>query len=261
MDKSNPTLLPIPAGIVLKESNIKDLLENDDIIVYRQIVGSTIYLLNNTRLDMSYAVGQLARFMSKPGIIHLQFAKQLLRYLNGTRTVGITYSNRRNEWAHAYNIYTDATWGTEEDRVSFQGMAMIRYGGAVSWLAQRQKSTALSSMEAEIMAASEGGKEAAWMEKLTKDLNERDTEPYIPTLFCDNLGGVDLMKDTKFHNRAKHIEIRYMFVRTDMVEKNRLKVIHIPGKDQMADILTKQLPVNQYQTHCRSMGLDVAGEE
>ena len=48
MDKSNPTLLPIPAGTVLKECDIDDLLEDDDIIVYRQIVGSTIYLSNNT---------------------------------------------------------------------------------------------------------------------------------------------------------------------------------------------------------------------
>ena len=69
------------------------------------------------------------------------------------------------------------------------------------------------------------------MEKLTKDLNERDVELYIPTLYCNNLGGVDLMKDTKFHNKAKHIEIQYMFLRTDIVERNQLKVIHILGKD------------------------------
>jgi hypothetical protein len=113
-------------------------------------------------------------------------------------------------------------------------------------------------MEAEIIAANEGAKEAAWLEKLTMDLKEGNpNEPRIPTLYCDNLGGTDLMKDTKFHNKAKHIEIRYMFIRNDMVERNRLKVVHIPGKEQMADILTKQLAVDQYQIHCRTMGLDI----
>ena len=83
----------------------------------------------------------------------------------------------------AYNIYTDATWGTEDDRVSFQGVASKRYRALYFWLAQRQKSTALSSMEAEIMAASEGGKESAWMRTLTKDLGERETIPtFVLTL-------------------------------------------------------------------------------
>ena len=68
MDKSNPVALPIPTGTVLKSDD--NLLEGDDIIVYQQIVGSTIFLANNTRLDISYTVGQLARFMSKPATIH-----------------------------------------------------------------------------------------------------------------------------------------------------------------------------------------------
>jgi len=70
----------------------------------------------------------------------------------------------------------------------------------VIWMAQRQKSTALSSMEAEIMAALEGARSAVWLEKLTRDLGERDDDnPFIPTLYCDNKGTVDLSYDTKHH--------------------------------------------------------------
>jgi hypothetical protein len=60
---------------------------------------------------------------------------------------------------------------------------------------------ALSLMEAEIMAASEGARLAVWLEKLTRDLGERDDNdnPYIPTLYCDNKGIVDLLYDTKYH--------------------------------------------------------------
>ena len=108
------------------------------------------------------------------------------------------------------------------------------------------------------MAASEGGREAAWLEKLAADLGEHDaTNPFVPTLYYDNKGAVDLLHDTKFHRKAKHIEIRYMFLRTDMVNKGRLLVTHIPGRDQPADILTKQLPVDDFTRHSKvfSLGL------
>ena len=78
MDRANPSNLPIPAGTVLKSTNDDILLEGDDIYLYRQIVRSTIYLSNNTRPDIAYAVGQLARFMSVPIITYLQMVKQLL---------------------------------------------------------------------------------------------------------------------------------------------------------------------------------------
>jgi hypothetical protein len=110
-------------------------------------------------------------------------------------------------------------------------------------------------MEAEIIAASEGAKEMAWIEKLTADIKE--SASYTPTLYCDNQGGLDWIKDSKFYNKSKHIGIRYMYIHTDMVEQGRLKVEHIPGKDQIADILTKQLPGEAFRKHARTMGLDV----
>jgi hypothetical protein len=253
MDKSNPVKTPLPAGTVLKARSDDDIISAEESTVYRQIVGSVIYLSNNTRPDISYAVGQLARFMADPGGEHLHSAKHLLKYLNGTRSHGITYSNRAQSITGRYTVYADATWGTEQDRVSFHGYTVLRYGGAVSWMAQRQKSTAQSSMEAEIMAANEAAKEVAWLEKVSLDLHE---EPQKPTLYCDNLGGTDLMRDTKYHTKAKHIEIRYFFIRNDMVQKDRLAVEHIPGTEQPADILTKQLPFDPFRKHCITLGLD-----
>jgi hypothetical protein len=109
MTNANSTSLPIPAGTVLKSVDDDDsLLEGDEITVYRQIIRSVLYLLNNTRPDTSYTVGQLARFMSKPAAIYLQMCKQLLQYLASTIKVGITYSSRRNELPLSYCIYTDS---------------------------------------------------------------------------------------------------------------------------------------------------------
>jgi hypothetical protein len=258
LDKSNPTQLPIPANTVLKlDLDLASTDENQPLLpvettIYRQAVGCLIYLSNSTRLDISYPVGQLARHMHNPRIVHLRLVKQVLRYLNGTRNLGIRYSFTGQK-SNPYDLYSDATWGSESDRVSFQGWVVMRSGGAVSWVSQRQRSIALSSMEAEFMAASEAAKEAAWLEKLNTELKDNVTEP--PTLRSDNNGAVTLIHDPKFHARSKHIDIRYMFIRNDLVAQNRLKVVHIPGADQPADMLTKQLPVDAMRRHMLTLGM------
>jgi len=79
MTNANSTSLLIPVDTVLKSVDEDEfLLEGDEITIYRQIVRSVLYLSNNTCSDMSYAVGQLARFMSKPAIIYLRMCKHLL---------------------------------------------------------------------------------------------------------------------------------------------------------------------------------------
>ena len=94
------------------------------------------------------------------------------------------------------------------------------------------------------------------MEKVTNNLGERGLEPYILTLYYDNLEATQLIKDTKFHIRAKHIEIRYFYIWNNIVRRNRLQIEHIPLKDQVADMLTKQLPAKKHWCHAQSMGLN-----
>ena len=69
-------------------------------------------------------------------------------------------------------------------------------------------------MDLEIIIANKGAKEAAWLEKVTNDLGERErgSDLYIPTLYYNNLGGINLIKDIKFYNKAKYIEIHYFFI-------------------------------------------------
>jgi hypothetical protein len=55
-----------------------------------------------------------------------------------------------------------------------------------------------------------------------------------------------LIKDTKFHNKAKHIKIRYFFIRNDIVQRDRLRVQAIESKEQVANALTKQLPIDSH---------------
>ncbi|KAI1005012.1 hypothetical protein K3495_g3203 [Podosphaera aphanis] len=92
-------------------------------------------------------------------------------------------------------------------------------GGLVSLQAQRQKSTAQSALEDEITSANKGAKEIAHMEKIWKDISHQD---YTPILYCDNDAAVQFAKDSEFHNKAKHIDLRYHIIRNDMMSKRRL---------------------------------------
>ena len=132
MANSNPRDLPIPAGTVLRttiQDNF-DKLDEDQATIYRTIVSYAIYLSNITRLDIAYATGQLARMMAKPNTNHLSIAKGLLRYLKGTATAGITY--KPTQLGDNYTVWSDATWGTEDDRKSFQGYVLVQHKGSIS---------------------------------------------------------------------------------------------------------------------------------
>ena len=107
--------------------------------------------------------------------------------------------------------------------------------------------TVLNLIEVEIIAALEGARLVVWLKKLTRDLGERnddDDNSFIPTLYYNNKGTVDLLYDTKYYQRAKHIKTRYLFIQNNIVQRDRLKVVYILGKDQPRDILTKQLPID-----------------
>jgi hypothetical protein len=73
-------------------------------------------------------------------------------------------------------------------------------------------------------------------------------------LWFDNEAALAIIGTTKHHNKARHIDIRYFFIRTDMVKRGRLEVQHIAGADQITDALTKQLLVDKFKQCCREMG-------
>ena len=139
--------------------------------------------------------------------------------------------------------YSDASYGTAYDGKSYTGWVVMQYGSAISWASTVQKCTAQSTIKLELIAASEVSKELAWLEKLWKEVIGT---PQIPILYCDNQPTIDLIHNPKHHSKAKHINIQYFYMRNNMVKAGRLQVEHIPGENQLADILTKQLLYDKY---------------
>jgi hypothetical protein len=83
-----------------------------------------------------------------------------------------------------------------------------------------------------------------WLEYLLHEIQFNITVP--PTLWCDNIGATFLASNPMFYARTKHIEIDYHFVR-ERVVSNKLHVRFLCSADQLADIMTKPLPLSRFQ--------------
>jgi hypothetical protein len=110
---------------------------------------------------------------------------------------------------------------------------------------------ALSTLEAEYMAASEASKEAIWIKRLFDNLRLSSQSPLI---YIDNLGCIQNIQNPRHHERTKHIDIRYHFVR-ELVENKSVEIQHISSEQNTADILTKSLPRDAHEYHVRGLGL------
>eukprot|EP00253_Pinus_taeda_P033053 PITA_33053 len=160
-----------------------DALEdkNVDPFLYRQLIGSLMYLVN-TRPYICYVVNTLSQVMVEPNRAHWVATKHVLRYILGTIEHGILYT-RGNDIK--LSGFTDADWtGSSVNRKNTTGYGFNIGSGMTSWCSRKQKSVAMSSAEAEYMAASTTSCEAIWLRKLLANLFRGRME--ATRIMCDN---------------------------------------------------------------------------
>ena len=238
MDKSKPISTPMALNERLQQN---DGVEKIDAKVYRSLVGSLIYL-TNTRPDIMHSVSVVSRFMNDPSKAHFSVAKRILRYLNGTKKQGIQYEKEDNCKLVGF---TDSDWaGSLDDRKSTSGYIFCLGSNAISWSSKKQKSVALSSAEAEYIAATDSACEAVWLRRILKDLQFDQEES--TKIFCDNMSAIAMTKNPVFHARSKHIELRHHFIR-DLVNKGEICIEFVSTHDQPADILTKSVTIEKFE--------------
>jgi hypothetical protein len=211
-----------------------------DSTLYRQLIGSLMYLVN-TRPDICFAVNTLSQFMVEPRRVHWVAAKHVLRYLCGTVDYGMDY--HRGDGVRLVG-YTDSDWaGCVSDRKITSGCCFGLGSAVVSWFSRKQKSVALSSAEAEYMAASQASCEALWLRKMLIGLFGVQLRPTV--IYCDNQSCIKLSENPVFHDRSKHIEIRYHFTH-DYVQRGAVELQYISTEEQVVDILTKALNMGKF---------------
>ena len=166
-----------------------------DPTLYRQLIGSLMYLVN-TRPNICFAVNSLSQFMVEPRRVHWVAAKHVLRYLQGTVHYGLDY--RQGDGVRLVG-YIDSDWaGCASDRKSTSGYYFDLGSTVVSCFIRKQKSVALSSFEAEYMAASQASCEAIWLRKMLVGLFGQRLRPTV--IYDDNQSCIKLMENPFFHD-------------------------------------------------------------
>ncbi|MHC6131856.1 Ty1/Copia family ribonuclease HI, partial [Serratia marcescens] len=224
-----------------------------DQTLYRSMIGSLLYL-TATRPDILYSVCLVARYQSDPREIHMQAVKRILRYLQGTKSFGLFYSRDTSPLLHAYS---DADWaGDSEDRKSTSGGAFFLGNNLVSWHSKKQESVALSTAEAEYIAATSCCTQVVWMREYLKNFGVFQDGPI--SIKCDNSSAINISKNPVQHSRTKHISIRYHFLKEKVSEKEII-LDFVPTKEQLADIFTKPLPREAYEYLRTALGVKCIG--
>jgi histone deacetylase 1/2 len=182
-------------------------LGSEDITRYRSIVGALQYL-TLARPDLSFSVNKVFQYIHAPTTSYWTAVKRILRYIHGTRTIGLTFLKSSST---LFSAYSDADWaGDLDDRRSTGGFAIFFGPDFISWSARKQPTVSRSNTEAEYKVVANATSELIWVEALVSELGVTLRER--PSLWCDNVGATYLSANPVFHARTKHIEIDFFFV-------------------------------------------------
>ncbi|GKB06602.1 hypothetical protein Tco_0834835, partial [Tanacetum coccineum] len=201
---------------------------------FRSMVGSLMYL-TASRPDLVFVVCMCARYQSSPTKKHLEALKRVIQYLRGTINWGLWYPK---DTAIALTAYADADH-------------------AVSWSSKKQKSIAISTIEAEYIAMSGCCAQILWMRLQLSDYDFAFNK--IP-LYCDNRSAIALCYNNVQHSRSKNIDTRHHFIR-EQVEKGVVELYFVATDYQLADIFTKALPRERFEFLLPRLGMKIMSSE
>jgi hypothetical protein len=247
MQDCKPISTPLPVNFKLSSgmspSNEAERMEMSR-VPYASAVGSLMYAMICTRPDIAQAVGVVSRFMADPGKEHWNAVKRILRYIKGTSGVAICFGGSEL----TVRGYVDSDFAGDHDkRKSTTGYVFTLARGAVSWLSKLQTVVALSTTEAEYMAATQACKEAIWIQRLMEELGHMQQKIVV---YCDSQSALHIARNPAFHSRTKHIGVQYHFVR-EVVEEGSVDMQKIHTNDNLADAMTKPINADKF-IWCRS---------
>ncbi|GJV97678.1 retrovirus-related pol polyprotein from transposon TNT 1-94 [Tanacetum coccineum] len=245
MDSCDPVDTPMVDRLKLDEDPLGIPVDQTR---FWSMVGSLMYL-TASRPDLVFVVCMCARYQASPTKKHLEALKRVFRYLRGTINWGLWYPK---DTAMALTAYADADHaGCQDTRRSTSGSAQFLGDKLVSWSSKKQKSTAISTTEAEYIAMSGCCAQILWMRSQLSDYGFAFNK--IP-LYCDNHSAIALCCNNVQHSRSKHIDIRHHFIR-EQVEKSVVELYFVTTDYQLADIFIKALPRERFKFLLMRLGM------
>jgi hypothetical protein len=248
LDRDSPSLSVI-------DCPISDFEKADmSSVPYREAVGSLMHLMVCTRPDLACAIGILSRYLHNPGRNHWTAVQRVFRYLKRTRAFGLCY--RRLDSPPIIGDlhgFCDSDWAGDRDLyLSTAGWVFFMNGAAISWQSKRCKSPAQSSCDAEYVAEGLACQEICHLRNILGELGLEPSDP-IP-LYSDSQSAIHLTKNPVFHERSKHIALKFHLSRH--LQRSRLMSLqYLPTDLQVADVLTKALHGPKVAWGRQQMGL------
>ena len=220
---------------------------------YMEIVGTLMYAAISTRPDIAHGVHYLASHMLNPTHLHMVAAERVMRYLAGTKDVGLIFGSRNDGESSSKGYsqlqidvcaFADADWANGKgDRRSITGWVAKLNNDPISWASKKQRTVALSTCEAELYAEAAAIQEVLWLRGLLQELGLHNHAGSV--IYGDNQSAIAVSKNGVKGERTKHVDVKYHFV-TETVERGDVALKWVPSADQEADIFTKALPAPSF---------------
>ncbi|CAI7790191.1 unnamed protein product [Closterium sp. NIES-53] len=254
---------PFPSGFKCVKGPEEESVGEEERRRFHSLVGSLMYAAVNTRPDVAFATGQLARVVQCPNEEQVAARMRVAKYLGQTRTVRLQFSavaQRHQKGADGVEpgrlfltSFSHASHASEpEDMTSVGGFICCVGGGPTSWESKKQVDQVLSSVESEYMALFRAVREIVWQRRLLAELEEEQQEPN--PLYCDSQGATALAKNPVLHGLTKHMRVKWHSTRS-MVAAGEVELHYVKTTGQPADMMTKRLVEQQHWKCCKLAGM------
>ncbi|XP_052172119.1 secreted RxLR effector protein 161-like [Diospyros lotus] len=216
-------------------------------VPYANAIGTIVYPMISTRPNITHSISLLSRYMSNPKKSYWDALKYLLRYINGSVNCGLCYKRRYDNLDLVRYVDSDFV-GDKDSRKSNTAYFFTLGGNCISWKSQLQPLIALSSTETKYVAIIDAFKEAIWLQGLLREINLLQIKVVV---LSDSQSAIHLCKNPVYHERSRHIEVKYHFVQ-ELVTNGTVMIKRVSIEDNPADMGTKTLTAVKFK-HCLSL--------
>jgi hypothetical protein len=251
--RSSP--LPLDYSKQLDFEKDEEIVSNDT-FPYRAMVGSLMYAMVSTFPALAQPLSVVSKYLSRPTLTHCNFVRHIFQFVRGNLSQsGIVFNPCENS-KFQITGYVDAAYANNIDSKSTTGFCFTLNDTIISWNSKSQPVTAISAAESEYIAATEAAKEAIWWRLFMDELGFKQE---TTILHEDNQACIILSKNPQSHNRTKHIQVRFHFIR-EKVASQEIAMQYIPTKSQLADIFTKGTPGFKMRPTLKSLNCGVKAQ-
>lgn len=245
---------PAPGDLFEEEREDGDASLPCDQRQYLSVIMSLMFLARMTRPDILLPVTYLATKSSSPTEVHLRKAFRILKYIHGTKTLGLVFQGGTNV---GLKVYADASHLTHNDGKGHTGILITLGGTVVMSRSVKQKSAARSSTEAELIALEEATTYVKWIRDLLQTLalpTVNSLASKATVVYQDNKSAIHLAVSPGKFSRTKHMLGKLAYIR-DRISQGDIALVYKPTTEMLADLLTKPLSEKAIKRLCFRMGV------